>query len=125
MKAKTQKIAVSESNSATAKVAVNYKKSDIIKQGLTGKNLFAQKLKANKLNRLDLQTFSFQQKQFAKFGLKILDLVKGKMSDLTPKNLIPFLSESEITRQNENGQKWSFWQFENCALRFYKNRNKK
>jgi hypothetical protein len=94
-------------------------------ENVTGKQLRNEMIKANRLNKEELQSLSFQLKQFNKHGEEMLKLFRGvSMEDITPKNILPFLTEKEKERQAKNGNKFSFYLVENLVNRYAKNKIK-
>lgn len=90
---------------------------------ITGKQLLTLKFEANKLNKEELNSLSFQIKQFNKHGENLIKGLKGfSMDEVTPKNILPFLTEKEKTRQVKNGNKFSFYLVENLVIRYAKNK---
>jgi hypothetical protein len=79
------------------------------------------KLEANKLNKEELQSLSFCINQFKKHGANVIACFKAlSMDDITPKNILPFLSEAEKTRLENNGNKFTVWLIENLVTRYGK-----
>ncbi len=98
-------------------------KAIYLKEGIKGKQLQAAKIESNRLNKEELTSLSFQIKQFNKHGDNYLKCFKGaKMSDITPKNLVPFLTAKDIEKQAKNGGKWSYWLLESVIKRYYSNK---
>lgn len=109
-------------------------KTTYLKEGLTGKQLQAEKLKANSDNKAELKSFSFQQKQFFKYGNELLKYFKKapkfkSQSEFdkifSPNVLLPFLSEKEKERINSaklegKNENFSFYLFENLVIRYLK-----
>lgn len=88
---------------------------------VTGKQLLNAKLEANKLNKEELQSLSFCINQFKKHGSNVIACFKAlSMEDITPKNILPFLSEAEKTRLENNGNKFTVWLIENLVTRYGK-----
>ena len=88
---------------------------------VTGKQLLNAKLEANKLNKEELQSLSFCIAQFKKHGANVVNCFKSlNMEEITPKNILPFLSEAEKTRLNNNGNKFTVWLIENLVTRYGK-----
>jgi hypothetical protein len=88
---------------------------------VTGKQLLNAKLEANKLNKEELQSLSFCINQFKKHGANVIACFKAlSMEDITPKNILPFLSEAEKTRLENNGNKFTVWLIENLVTRYGK-----
>lgn len=91
-----------------------------LKEGIKGKQLQAAKIESNRLNKEELSSLSFQIKQFNKHGANYLKCFKGaKMDDITPKNLVPFLTAKDTEKQAKNGSKWSYWLLESVIKRYY------
>ena len=124
---KNNKVVKTEKNEKTEKVSY-------LKEGLTGKQLQNEKLKANNDNKAELKSFSFQQKQFYKYGGELLKCFKKapKFKSQTefdkifsPNALLPFLSEKEKERINNaklegKNENFSFYLFENLVIRYLK-----
>jgi hypothetical protein len=90
---------------------------------ITGKKLLSLKFEANKLNKDELNSLSFQIKQFNKHGENLIKGLKGfSMQEVTPKNILPFLTEKEKEKQAKNGGKFSFYLVENLVIRYAKNK---
>ena len=88
---------------------------------ITGKQLLNAKLEANKLNKEELQSLSFCINQLKKHGANVIACFKAlSMEDITPKNILPFLSEAEKTRLENNGNKFTVWLIENLVTRYGK-----
>jgi predicted peroxiredoxin len=88
---------------------------------VTGKQLLNAKLEANKLNKEELQSLSFCINQFKKHGANVIACFKAlSMEDITPKNILPFLSEAEKIRLEKNGNKFTVWLIENLVTRYGK-----
>jgi len=88
----------------------------VIAEGLTGKQMVALKIEANRLNREELRSFSFQVNQIRKHGQPFLKACKVDESELTPKNLLPLRKEREAERSDKSG--FSFWLIENLVKRY-------
>jgi len=90
---------------------------------VTGKQLLNLKFEANKLNKDELNSLSFQIKQFNKHGESLIKGLKGFSMDMvTPKNILPFLTDKEKEKQAKNGGKFSFYLVENLVIRYAKNK---
>jgi predicted peroxiredoxin len=88
---------------------------------VTGKQLLNAKLEANKLNKEELQSLSFCINQFKKHGANVIACINGlNMEHVTPKNILPFLSEAEKIRLENNGNKFTVWLVENLVIRLGK-----
>lgn len=92
-------------------------------ENIKGKDLLKLKLQANKDNKAELQSLSFCINQFKKHGT---EMIKGfnniSMDEITPKNILPFLTEKEIEKQKENNNKFTFYLVENLVIRYVKNK---
>jgi len=92
-------------------------------ENVTGKQLLNLKFEANKLNKDELNSLSFQIKQFNKHGSNLIKGLKGFSMDMvTPKNILPFLTDKEKEKQAKNGGKFSFYLVENLVIRYAKNK---
>jgi hypothetical protein len=92
-------------------------------ENVTGKQLLNLKFEANKLNKDELNSLSFQIKQFNKHGENLIKGLKGfTMDEVTPKNILPFLTDKEKEKQAKNGGKFSFYLVENLVIRYAKNK---
>jgi hypothetical protein len=116
-------------NKATAKVISKPLKLEtknnttFLAENVTGKQLLNLKFEANKLNKAELNSLSFQIKQFNKHGEALIKGLKGfSMDEVTPKNILPFLTEKEKEKQDKNGGKFSFYLVENLVIRYAKNK---
>jgi hypothetical protein len=87
-----------------------------IADGLTGKQLNRLKIDANRLNREELRSFSFQVNQMRKHGVDFLKACKVDISEITPKKLLPLRTEKEAQRSDVNG--FSFWLIETLVKRY-------
>jgi hypothetical protein len=134
---KNQVIIASPKKSKGAKIEAQKKqveKINHLKEGVTGKQLQAEKIKANKSNKDELKTFSFQQGQFFKHGQNFLKCFNNcpKLESkaqfdkfFNPSVLNKFLTENERAKIeakklegiNEN---YSFYLFENLVSRYLK-----
>lgn len=112
---------VSKTTNVIKEIKVTY-----LAENIKGKDLLKLKLKANNDNKNELQSLSFCINQFKKHGT---ELIKGfnniSMDELTPKNILPFLTEKEIERQKENNNKFTFYLVENLVIRYVKNKYSK
>jgi len=130
----TKKIAVSASSSATATAVetkpifknLGYKKSDIVKMGLTGKQKLKQKFAANAEDKRVIFSITdiherFPKREEAQIWCKMLNV---KMSSWTLKDIFSNLTEKEEARQKLNGKRWTFFLYESCLGRYCKNRKK-
>jgi hypothetical protein len=88
----------------------------VIAEGLTGKQMMALKIQANRLNREELRSFSFQVNQMKKHGQAFLKACKVSESELTPKNLLVLRTEREAERNDKGG--FSFWLIESLVKRY-------
>jgi hypothetical protein len=102
--------------SATQSEAQPLKKAVVIPEGLTGKQMTALKIEANRLNREELRSFSFQVNQMKKHGSEFMKACKVSESELTPKNLLALRTEREAERSDKSG--FSFWLIENLVKRY-------
>ena len=102
--------------SATQNEAQPLKDAVVIAEGLTGKQMMALKIEANRLNREELRSFSFQVNQMRKHGVNFLKACKVSESELTPKNLLVLRTEREAERSDKGG--FSFWLIENLVKRY-------
>ncbi len=97
-----------------------------LSENVKGKDLIKLKLDANNLNKQELNSLSFCLNQFKKHGV---EMIKGfnniSMEELTPKNLLPFLTEKEKERQILNDNKFTFYLIENLVIRYVKNKYSK
>jgi len=84
----------------------------------SGKQLQALKIEANRNHKTELQSLSFCISQLNKHGQEYLKGLKLTIEQVTPKNICPFLTESEKKRQAKNGNKFSLWLVENLAKRY-------
>ena len=90
---------------------------------VTGKQLLNAKLEANKLNKQELQSLSFCIAQFKKHGANVVNCFKAlSMEEITPKNILPHLSEAEKMRLENNGNKFTVWLVENLVTRYGKSK---
>jgi hypothetical protein len=87
-----------------------------IADGLTGKQLNKLKIDANRLNKEELRSFSFQVNQIRKHGADFLKACKVDISEITPKKLLPLRTEKEAQRSDVNG--FSFWLIETLVKRY-------
>jgi hypothetical protein len=134
---KNQVIIASPKKSKGAKIEAQKKqveKISYLKEGLTGKQLVDEKIKASKSNKEELKTFSFQQGQFFKHGQNVLKcFVKCPKFEskaqfdkfFNPSVLNKFLTENEgakIEAKKLEGIKenYSFYLFENLVIRYLK-----
>ena len=100
-------------------------KNDItyLSANVTGKQMLKMKFDANKENKEELQSLSFCIKQFNKHGAKLISGLKSvSMKDVTPKNILPFLTDKEKEKQAQNGGKFSFYLVENLVIRMAKSK---
>jgi hypothetical protein len=107
------------------------KKSNVIKENkvtylaenVKGKDLLKLKLQANKDNKNELQSLSFCLNQFKKHGTELINGFNNiSMDEITPKNILPFLTEKEIEKQSINDNKFTFYLVENLVIRYVKNK---
>ena len=121
MKTTKQSSKVSKANNV-AKIEI-LNKVTFLAENVKGKDLLKLKLQANKDNKSELQSLSFCINQFKKHGV---EMIKGfnniSMDEITPKNILPFLTEKEIERQKENNNKFTFYLVENLVIRYVKNK---
>jgi len=87
-----------------------------IADGLTGKQLNKLKIDANRLNKEELRSFSFQVNQLRKHGADFLKACKVDIAEITPKKLLPLRTEREAQRSDING--FSFWLIETLVKRY-------
>jgi hypothetical protein len=116
-------------NKVTSKVISKPLKVEIknevtyLAENVTGKQLLGLKFEANKFNKEELNSLSFQIKQFNKHGENLIKGLKGfTMDEVTPKNILTFLTEKEKEKQAKNGGKFSFYLVENLVIRYAKNK---
>ncbi len=97
-----------------------------LSENVKGKDLIKLKLDANNLNKQELNSLSFCLNQFKKHGN---EMIKGfnniSMEELTPKNLLPFLTDKEKEKQSLNDNKFTFYLIENLVIRYVKNKYSK
>jgi hypothetical protein len=105
-----------------------------LKEGLTGKQVQNEKVSASRSNKAELKTFSFQQGQFYKHGLKVLacfnnvpnfDSKSSFDKFFNPSTLNKFLTESEIAKIEKAKaegikENYSFFLFESLVIRYLK-----
>jgi hypothetical protein len=92
-------------------------------ENVTGKQLQAAKIESNKDNRDELQSLSFCIAQFKKHGQKVINCFKGLTFDeITPKNILPHLTEAEKTRLSKNENKFTYWLIEALVIRYAKSK---
>jgi len=87
-----------------------------VSEGLTGKQLNRLKIDANRLNKEELRSFSFQVNQLRKHGADFLKACKVDIAEITPKKLLPLRTEKEAQRSDVNG--FSFWLIETLVKRY-------
>ncbi len=112
-------------STATAQTAnkVKIDKVTHLAPNVTGKQLLNAKLEANKLNKEELQSLSFCIAQFKKHGANVVNCFKAlSMDEITPKNILPHLSEAEKMRLENNGNKFTVWLVENLVTRYGKSK---
>lgn len=87
-----------------------------LKEGITGKQLSAAKRQTNNNVKTEQTSLSFCIKQVQKHDDNFLtSFSKFKKSDLTPANLLPFLTEKE-----KKSGKFTAWLVMQLIGRFYK-----
>ena len=91
----------------------------LIKPTMTGKQLMNAKIAANKANKDEIHSLSFCIKQMKKHGKEYLKACKVSQAQLTPSNLLPYLTEKEQARVSKS-QKYSFWLVESLVGRMAK-----
>lgn len=90
---------------------------------ITGKQLQNAKVESNKLHKQELQSLSFCINQFKKHGANLVSSFKGlTFNELTPKNILPFLTESETAKQAKNDNKFTYWLVESLVIRYAKSK---
>jgi hypothetical protein len=90
---------------------------------ITGKQLQNAKVESNKLHKQELQSLSFCINQFKKHGANLVSSFKGlKFDEITPKNILPFLNESETAKQAKNDNKFTYWLVESLVIRYAKSK---
>jgi hypothetical protein len=121
----TKKTATKLQGNNVAKIEI-LNKVTFLAENVKGKDLIKLKLDANNLNKLELNSLSFCINQFKKHGT---ELIKGfnniSMDEITPKNILPFLTEKEKERQSINDNKFTFYLVENLVIRYVKNKYSK
>ena len=132
---KTTNVATLQGNKATnnkpAKVTgnvitqkatkVKVDKVTYLADNITGKQLQNAKIESNKDNRDELQSLSFCIAQFKKHGAKVINCFKGLTFDeITPKNILPHLTEAENNRLSKNENKFTYWLIEALVIRYAK-----
>jgi len=87
-----------------------------LKEGIKGKQLVSSKIDTNNEHKKDAKSISFCIKRLLQFDANFLQsFANYKNEDITPKNLLPLLKESE-------GQKgFSVWLVMQLVTRYYKN----
>lgn len=127
------KQATATATATTKKQAVKQvtKKTVIVAEGKTGKQLTAYKvkLKANQANKDELTSLSFQFKQVKKHGkdfLKVLKITASEYAKINVKTqLLTLRTEKEVLRMDKNGGKVTYWLFISLIERYAKNKTKK
>jgi len=105
------------STATKASKAVKQVSNEIhVSEGLTGKQLNRLKIDANRLNKQELRSFSFQVNQLRKHGAEFLKACKVDIAEITPKKLLPLRTEREAQRSDVNG--FSFWLIETLIKRY-------
>ena len=115
----TNKAAAAQGVSTATKAtkAVKQVNNEIhVSEGLTGKQLNRLKIDANRLNKEELRSFSFQVNQLRKHGADFLKACKVDIAEITPKKLLPLRTEKEAQRSDVNG--FSFWLIETLVKRY-------
>ena len=127
----TQLLGNNEANNEATKVNGNVitqkstkiEKITYLAPNVTGKQLQNAKIESNKLNKQELQSLSFCIAQFKKHGANVINCFKAlSMEEITPKNILPHLSEAEKTRLDNNGNKFTVWLVENLVTRYGKSK---
>ena len=87
-----------------------------LKEGIKGKQLVSAKIDTNNEHKKDAKSISFCIKRVLQFDTNFLQsFANYKIEDITPKNLLPLLKETE-------GQKgFSVWLVMQLVTRYYKN----
>jgi hypothetical protein len=123
-KAKVNKVNTMPTQAKKAPNVINQIKAPkevYIKEGLKGKDIIKLKLEANNAHKEEIHSLSFCINQFSKHGE---NLIKGfnniSILEITPKNILPFLSEKEKIRLEKNNNKFSFYLIESLAIRYIK-----
>lgn len=92
------------------------KQAIYLNEGITGKELQNRKSSTNKAVKEENSSFSFCLKQVQKHDNNFLtSFANYKKSDLTPANLLPFLTEKE-----KKSGKFTAWLVMQLIGRFYK-----
>jgi|LakMenE18May11ns_1017448.scaffolds.fasta_scaffold9712525_1 hypothetical protein len=101
-------------------------KVTFLAENVKGKDLLKLKLQANKDNKSELQSLSFCLNQFKKHGNEMINGFNNiSMEEITPKNILPFLTDKEKERQILNNNKFTFYLIENLVIRYVKNKYSK
>ena len=101
-------------------------KVTFLAENVKGKDLLKLKLQANKDNKSELQSLSFCLNQFKKHGNEMINGFNNiSMEEITPKNILPFLTEKEKEKQSINNNKFTFYLIENLVIRYVKNKYSK
>ena len=132
---KTTNVATLQGNKATnnkpTKVSGNVitqkstkiEKITYLAPNVTGKQLQNAKVESNKLHKQELQSLSFCINQFKKHGANLVNSFKGlSFDEITPKNILPFLTESETAKQAKNENKFTYWLVESLVIRYAKSK---
>jgi len=87
-----------------------------LKEGIKGKQLVSAKIDTNNEHKKDAKSISYCIKRLLQFDTNFLQsFANYKSEDITPKNLLPLLKETE-------GQKgFSVWLVMQLVTRYYKN----
>ena len=103
----------------------------VIAENVTGKKLgklMSAKVDANKANKAELATLSFNLAQFKKHALPfVTELnIKNKLNisldecvNIRPSQFVSFLTESEKIRLEKNNNMFSFWLVESLISRYF------
>ena len=121
------KVANNKPTKATANVitqkSTKIEKITYLAPNVTGKQLQSAKVESNKLHKQELQSLSFCINQFKKHGANLVSSFKGLTFDeITPKNILPFLTESETAKQAKNENKFTYWLVESLVIRYAKSK---
>lgn len=120
-KAKVNKVNTKPTQAPKVINQIKAPKEICIKEGLKGKDIIKLKLNANNAHKEEIHSLSFCINQFSKHGE---ELIKGfnniSILEITPKNILPFLSEKEKIRLEKNSNKFSFYLIESLAIRYIK-----